>query len=161
MSIIYEALKKTQASPESARRETLPKSKDLINPKPSLFKKQAGLAASGAVLGILFTWIITHRLPATAGAPVPIGKTRLPTPLSLPKNSKAAQQKALSAAGSSRAMPHLLLDGIVLSEDGNIAMINGQICKAGDEIEGAKIVRITSSQVTLGFRNQEIVLNNR
>jgi hypothetical protein len=160
MSIIYEALKKTQANPESASRENLPKNKDLINPRPSLFKKHAGLAASGAVLGILFTWIITHKLPAPAGAPAPIVKTGLPTPLSLPKNSKAAQ-KALGAAGSPGALPHLLLNGIVLSEDGNIAMINDQICKAGDEIEGAKITRITSSQVTLGFRNQEIVLKNR
>lgn len=156
MSIIYEALKKTRASPESASRETLPKSKDLINPRPSLFKRQAGLAASGAVLGILFTWIITHKL----SAPIPIGKTQLPPPLNPPKNSKAAQ-KTPDAAGSSRALPHLLLNGIVLSEDGNIAMINNQICKAGDEIEGAKIVQITSSQVTLSFRNQEIVLKNR
>lgn len=141
MSIIYEALKKTRESPESASRETLPKSKDLPNPRPSFFKKHAGLAAWGAVLGILFTWVITHKLSA-------------------PKNSKAAQRNP-DAAGSSRALPHLLLNGIVLSEDGNIAMINDQICKAGDEIEGAKIVRITSSQVTLGFRNQEIVLKSR
>ena len=161
MSIIYEALKKTRASPESASRETLPKSKDLINPRPSLFKKQAGLAAWGAVLGILFTWIITHKLSVPpAGAPVPIGKTRLPPPLNPPKNSKAAQKNP-DTAGSYKELPHLLLNGIVLSEDGNIAMINNQICKAGDEIEGAKIVRITSSQVTLGFRNQEIVLQNR
>lgn len=160
MSIIYDALKKTQTNPESASRETLTKGKDLLNPKSSLFKKQAGLAASGAVLGILFTWIIAHRLSAPAGAPVPIGKTGLPLPLSLPKNSKAAQ-KTPNAAGSSSALPHLLLNGIVLSKDGNIAMINNQICKAGDEIEGAKIVQITSSRVTLGFRNQEIVLNNR
>lgn len=156
MSIIYEALKKTRESPESASRETLPKSKDLPNPRPSLFKKQAGLAAWGAVLGILFTWVITHKL----SAPMPIGKAGLPKPLILPKNSKAEQRNP-DTAGSSRAMPHLLLNGIVLSEDGNIAMINDQICKAGDEIEGAKIVRITSSQVTLGFRNQEIVLKSR
>jgi hypothetical protein len=160
MSIIYEALKKTRENPEGASRETLPKSKDLISPGPSLFKKHAGLAAWGAVLGILFTWIITHRQSVPAVAPVPIGKTGLTPTLSLSKDSKAAQ-KTPNAAGSSRALPHLLLNGIVLSEDGNIAMINEQICKAGDEIEGAKIVRITSSQVTLGFRNQEIVLNNR
>lgn len=160
MSIIYEALKKTRESPESASRETLPKSKDLINPRPSLFKKQAGLAAGGAVLGILFTWIITHRLSTPAGAPVPIGKTGPRKPPILLKNNKAAQ-KVPNTAGSSLALPHLILNGIVLSEDGNIAMINGQICKAGDEIEGAKIAQITSSQVTLGFRNQEIVLKNR
>lgn len=156
MSIIYEALKKTRESPESASRQALTKDKDLLNPRPSLFKKHAGLAAWGAVLGILFTWVITHKL----SAPVPIGKAQLPPPLNPPKKSKAAQRNP-DTAGSSRAMPHLLLNGIVLSEDGNIAMINDQICKAGDEIEGAKIVRITSSQVTLGFRNQEIVLKNR
>lgn len=160
MSIIYEALKKTRENPESASRETLPKSKDLPNPRPSFFKKHAGLAAWGAVLGILFTWIIAHRLSTPAGAPVPIGKTGPRKLLILSENNKAAR-KTSDTAGSSRALPHLILNGIVLSEDGNIAMINGQICKAGDEIEGAKITRITSSQVTLGFRNQEVVLKNR
>lgn len=156
MSIIYEALKKTREGPESADRQALAKDKNLPNSRPSLFKKHAGLAAWGAVLGILFIWVITHKL----SAPVPMVKTQMPPSLNPPKNNKAAQKNP-DTAGSYNALPRLLLNGIVLSEDGNIAMINDQICKAGDEIEGAKITRITSSQVTLGFRNQEIVLKNR
>lgn len=145
MSIIYEALKKTQTSPDGINRQSPAGVKDPANPKPSLFKKQAGLSIAGVALGIIFTWLITNRLSS---------------PLSPPRNNKP-QQKARHTAGPSGVLPQLLLNGIVLSEDGSIAMINDQICKAGDEIEGAKIVEITPSRVTLSFKNQEIVLKNK
>lgn len=109
-------------------------------------------------MGILFTWIITNKLSHQAH--LRSEKTEKPATLSVPKNTKKAQ-KTSGSADASGTLPQLLLNGIVLSEDGSIAMINGQICKPGDEVEGAKIVDITASQVTLSLKNQEIVLKNR
>jgi len=157
MSIIYEALKKTQESPEGVNQQAaLPKGKHLPSPKAPPLKKQLFLSAAGVALGISFTWVIMNK-PFVPAAPVLIEKTGQPSPLNPPRNNKTPGKNP-DISASSRGLPHLILNGIVLSEDGSIAMINNQICKAGDEIEGAKIVEITASRVVLSLKNQEIVL---
>lgn len=158
MSIIYEALKKTQASAEGVNKEPGASITNSAVPKPPHFKKQAILAITGAALGILFTWLITNKLYHPAQSR--IEKTEKPATLNPPPKNKPTLKNPDKAVAT-KNLPQLLLSGTVLSEDGSIAMINDQICKLGDEIEGAKIVEITAAQVTLSFKNQEIILKNK
>ena len=57
--------------------------------------------------------------------------------------------------------PELILNGIVLSADGNLALINEEILKVGDDIRGAKVEEISDKQVSLTFQNQEIILKKK
>jgi len=58
-----------------------------------------------------------------------------------------AVMKAASAANSGRMS--FSLNGIFFSEDEGFALINNQIVKQGDTIEGAKILRISVNEVEL------------
>lgn len=153
MSIIYEALKKTQKTPvEPARiacalpkRHQEPTSR---SPDKPLLKKRTSLVFLGITLGILSVWRIAKRPP----------EDREATPIADTANVIPADTAVEEAP---RSPPHLILNGVVLSDDGNLAMINGQIAEAGDEMEGAKIEEITAHHVVLSFENQTIVLKNR
>ena len=57
--------------------------------------------------------------------------------------------------------PELILNGIVLSADGNLALINEEILKVGDDIRGAKVEEISDKQVSLTFQNQKIILKKK
>lgn len=51
------------------------------------------------------------------------------------------------------------LTGIVYDPEDAIAVINNAFVKVGDEVEGAKIVRISETRVTLLDKNREIILD--
>lgn len=165
MSIIYEALKKMQgasAAPPPAPAGA-PASLKPHPPKSSL-KKQTSITFIGIALGILLSWMSMHKLTISSptqktAQPKTTQPLRIPSPP--PSTAAPAPSNTPDTQTSRQQMPEFLLNGIVLSEEGNLALINDQITKVGDEIEGAKIEEITNTQVVLDFKNQKILLKNK
>lgn len=169
MSIIYEALKKTQDSPKGENPAAASASpKEPPRPKAPPRRKQASLALAGIALGIFLAWALMNKLAGTSAKNTalspqaqgqPSERQTLVNPL--PPGNSGAPSDTAGAHASGQQTPHFILNGIVLSDEGNLALINGQVSKVGDEIEGAKIEEIANKQVVLSFKNQKIVLKNK
>ena len=74
----------------------------------------------------------------------------------LREQTRSAKEKL-----SAQETPELILNGIVLSLDGNLALINEEILKVGDDIRGAKVEEIIDQQVTLTLQGKKIILKKR
>ena len=55
-------------------------------------------------------------------------------------------------------LPVFILNGIIQGNGESLAMINNTILKKGDFYQGGQIINITSSSVTLFYRDKEITL---
>jgi len=60
-----------------------------------------------------------------------------------------------------KPVPTLTLSGILFSEKGSAALINGKIVSEGGSVEGAKLEKISSDKVELSFEGQKIILRSR
>ncbi len=54
--------------------------------------------------------------------------------------------------------PKLVLKGIAWDETGPLALINDLVVKAGDTIQGARIVKIDFDRVTVQYRSKKFVI---
>ncbi len=137
MSIISEALKKVENSSENYPQLLVP-------PEPSKkrFNWLVVFLLAALAIGIGFKSLTARHAPKQQISAIPIPETKqaalVPAPLSL---------------------PHLQLSGIALMEEKNFAIINGDIFKEGDQVEGAQLVKITKDEVTLDRKGREIQLS--
>lgn len=166
MSIIYDALKKVERSQN-------------INPEIKINKADKArhkiylIYALVVVLGFfaanLLWGFLIKPLPAkvnvASGDAVkiakaqeikPVGQRALEAQVSIP----AAPTPAPSpAAATPETKPELTLNGIFFSEDEGYALINNQIVKQGDTVDGAKVVRIDVAEVELESQGSVIKLS--
>jgi hypothetical protein len=56
------------------------------------------------------------------------------------------------------AMPGFVLSGLIYSDKESYCLINGQVVKQGEFINGAKLVRVTKDEAVLDFRGKQIIL---
>lgn len=160
MSIIYEALKKVQGKSDAAA--AVP-----AQPAGKASDANGVLKKSTAVrtiifllvflaLGMFLIEIVINRWFAARA------KKEKTSPIAasytLPVAEKIELKEPAPSVESSAVQPQLVLNGIVLSEDGNIALINDQILKAGDDIDGARVEEISENQVVLSFETRRITL---
>ena len=61
----------------------------------------------------------------------------------------------------SKALPTLKLTGILVSNNGNIALINGRVVPEGGIVDGAVVKKVMNDTVELSFEGQKIVLRSR
>lgn len=61
----------------------------------------------------------------------------------------------------SKTLPTLKLTGILVSDNGNIALINGRVVPEGSTVDGAVVKKVTNDTVELSFEGQKIVLRSR
>lgn len=172
MSIIYEALKKLSPGDaelrESKEASVQDGSPQESNPpqkliplsaalKPRAVFLRIALALGGITIGILVTWIIMNKLTAPLNSPTasPIKEAQPVHPALAPPLLAGV---GLARRGEVQEAPELILNGIVLSADGNLALINEEIVRVGDDIREAKVEEITDKQVTLTFQGQKIIL---
>ncbi len=80
-----------------------------------------------------------------------------PTAKVNPNNAQLGQNEEPQAP---QELPSLMLNGLFFSGKLGYALINNQIVKEGDTIEGAKVVQISLRSVILKFGDSKIVLNN-
>ena len=202
MSIIYEALKKTQNSSKNITADIVSNTGQEQNPKKA--GKIPYALASVIVIGLGFIFSIflgkpqelykasivrkseinpstTLRIDTERGVifPRPKGRglnaaerikesvSRAPSFANEHKNSPPIPSSSFSFLPSQGApkeeknLPDFVVNGIVISPDGNIALINDQIIRAGDNIEGARVERIEDSRVVLSYEGRETVLKSK
>lgn len=98
--------------------------------------------------------------PATLKKKEPASPVNVLPPISAVVN--AVQPPLIEEEKTSDArIRELTLNGILLSQDENLALINDQVVIVGDDIEGAKVEEIANKQVTLSFENQTITLKRK
>lgn len=179
MSIIYEALKKTQNSPKNITAGIAPYISQKQNPKKS--GKIPYALASVIVIGFGLIFLVLER-PEEKGKTSVIRKSKIKNRLSprlswLYRDPDISGRKGLvlsssfsplSSDGSPKEeknprkfQPDFVVNGIVISPDGNIALINDQIIRAGDIIEGVRVERIEDSRVVVFYDGQEVVLRSK
>lgn len=155
MSIIYEALKKVgQRLPfPNAKKETRNVLLWLVIAAIVL-----GFLASGVAVALLLSSLskpvhVIEKTPAiipSAPEVKPVARPpAAPALLPLPNSINPPQQKVADTFD---------LKGIMDMGGERIALINDEIMKVGDYINGAKVARITKDTVELFLENKEIIL---
>lgn len=87
-----------------------------------------------------------------APAPAPIVEVMQPA---IPQDPAAAEPK------KERPLPALALSGILFSEQGSVALINGRLIKEGSVIDGATLKKVYTDKVELVFEDKRITLRAR
>ena len=183
MSIIYEALKKVQGKSDPAAVapvQAVGKAASANSPlRKSTAVRAVVLLLVFLALGMFLIEILINRsfsARAKKEQALPIAASYTPPdyrpivfdhppatfpPLSIsPAPAQTNPKEPITSAEQSVAepQPQLVLNGIVLSEEGNIALINDQILKVGDTVEGARVEEIFGNQVVLSSKAQKITL---
>ncbi|MFZ5800003.1 MAG: hypothetical protein ACOY3D_01315 [Candidatus Omnitrophota bacterium] len=153
MSIIYEALKKIK--PVFPDTKAAQKEKSLL-----LY-----LATAAIFMGFLVSGLAIFLLFSSLAKPVQvIQKDFLPSTPAAPQVNAPPQPSAVNPVlpnivipQKPRAAATLDLKGIMDSAGERIALINNEILKEGDYINGARVIRITKNSVEL-FRKDKIII---
>ena len=163
MSIISDALKKARESRTSSenavfrlerdRRPRQAKRGPRFSPAFLVF---TGLAVvSGAVLYPFYARPVYDKLAphlVWGSGPPPLPKDDA----GRPGRSQFSVEEKPMFLGSENAS--FSLSGIAQFQDGYVAVVNGQILKKGDQIQGARVLAISSKSVELDYYGERIVL---
>ena len=159
MSIIYDALKKveTKIADSGIKPEVLdfPK-KPLSKLKIYLFYLLI-LVAVFLIAGIIFILSGPQKKPFKKITTAVSEKLKLPTPAKEPPTTPILP--LLSEAPPGGAPPVLVLNGVFFSQNQGYALINNQIVREGDVINGATVERINLQGVELKSEGSLISLS--
>jgi hypothetical protein len=134
VSIIYEALRKTQRNREfrsmPTRERMAVRNLDWLD---------RGLVALILILLFIILWLyIPHMV--RHHAPLPVANTaKMAVPQSVPAEEMAVEIKS----------GNLVLNGVLLSDNEKMALINNKTYHVGDNVEGRKVVSIEFDSVRL------------
>jgi hypothetical protein len=154
MSIINDALKKTEEHLQkntTAEQQPNPPSS---GPKPFLLYiliLVAGLFLGNLIFGLIKNKV--HTTPASSKKAAPLAVLP-PAPLALP-----AQINTPVLSEEKTQTTDFTLNGIFFSDTGSCALINNQIVKENDVVDGAKVETITLTAVELDKAGQKITLS--
>lgn len=157
MSIIYEALKKVE------KLQTVP------NPLPATAQnakhskiKAYLLYSLVVVFGILIANIIFMLVAGPFSAPAIKTELTVKSPPVLLTNQEPAVVKITpTPQAQEKVPPKLTLSGLFFSQNQGYVLINNQILKEGDTIEGATVKRILLDGVELEAGGAIIKLSNK
>ena len=179
MSIINEALKKTE---EHLQKKAA--ADNLIAPKPSGVKPfllYILILLAGLLLGNFIFSLLSRKLKSNASLPVrqdliSSSQNHKPQGDGLASSSQSHQPQTAQTTNSPFAavLPSLLpegkkppsqasfiLNGIFFSNNDGYALINNQIVRVNDYVDGAKVGLITANIVELDNAGQTITLSTR
>jgi len=132
----------------------------------------AGMLAAKLFFDLAFSG---SRAPLPPAAPPAVSKTAVPAPAQVapPADTAANNLSALSGAPgnadndaaednkkAAAEPPLLVLNGTLLSDGEKFAIINNQIVKMGDEIDGAVVKKITVNAVELEFAGKPLCITS-
>jgi len=155
MSIINEALKKTEESiQKSATKETAKPNKKPKS-KPHLFYILIFIG-SLFLCSLIFTIIKRNIVPASA-----------PEPLKTALINKESQIAPILPVADPSTFPEeqtkperkFILNGIFFSNNGGYALVNNQIVRENDLVDGAKVEKITINSVELNNEGKTVTLS--
>ncbi len=154
MSIINEALKKTEAQLQ----KNADKENSSLPAKPAQAKRfilYFLILLTGLLLGNFIFSLLKHRIQTTQPTKkvaFPITQTTNPAPIApLPSPPPTPEITRPSATS-------FVLNGIFFSDNDSYALINNQIVRANDLVDGAKVGLITANTVELDNAGQAITL---
>ena len=152
MSIINEALKKTQSSISNLQGK--PSS-------PGNFGSPGNPPSSGRALLIVIVLIVGGIIFYVALSPKPVKSTarRISPPPASVQEVAVTPKPTTEPAPTPK--PELTLYGIISSADGKTALINSEILKEGDTILGKKILKIYDNRVELDDSGKVMTLKTR
>lgn len=152
MSVIYEALKKVEASSGGADLKVKPPKKVHSVFKPYLIYVPA--ICFGLLMGgVLFNYFTVPKKDSA--------DTIIKTPPEQLKPLETAIPPAGEAMPQKKSQPFLILNGIFSSQNEGYALINNRIVKVGDDIEGATVAGINPDSVELEFEGSIISLSSQ
>lgn len=153
MSLVADALKKAEASPEYGRKD---------GPVPKSYAWVYLLVLAGCASLVLLGIAQVRRQPETpippepapavqeAPAPLPVLDASIPTPpLEIPMPEPSVPIPPMD--------PPVALNGILLSGDGRpLAVINQEVLQPGDRVRGMRVVQVNTDSVELQDKNGEM-----
>ncbi len=153
MSIIHEALKKTQDRIQKSSPSPLSPA-----PQPSgSGKKSSSWSTMGIILffllaaGVAFLFVRQDFPPKKL-----VQKPTVPQNVSAPQPSPAPEQTQVPALGPSALS--LVLNGIMTMDNEQFALINNQIYRVGDTVDGKLLINIGTNNVELSDKSEKIIL---
>lgn len=125
--------------------------------------KKKAIIAFFALSGALF-WLqvnaeekpISEQL--SLGPPVEYKAEGLPEPFQLKEEELEAPVKSGEELEAEAKLPDLTIQGVIWGSRSPQAIINNQIVKIGDKIEGVSIVDIAKEGLTVSFQGKEFKL---
>ena len=165
MSIIYDALKKVERSIHPNPTLQIQKKEHKIKPKVYLlFVLVAGLGifVANIVFGLFTKSLQSKKNAMTGNLPQVKLEQNLVSqpPQALPKEAPLAESSLslspIPADTENLTSPVLVLNGVFFSENEGYALINNQVVKKGDVINGATVTQITLGGVELEFQGSVI-----
>lgn len=171
MSIIYDALKKLQGQPKKPEEAATPAVKTKTNPK--LIILYAVVATLGLIAGNIFFNFLTRSkapllaenktIPAAVNTTTPKLQPQIPKRIGKPENLMEKATSMIKLVGPAKEVQtqSLTLNGIFSSGTESYALINNEICRVGDVVEGAKIKKINADNIILDKSGETIKLSTR
>ncbi|MDD5594893.1 MAG: type II secretion system protein N [Candidatus Omnitrophica bacterium] len=158
MSIIYDALKKVEPGLKV-------ENKKILNTKPIFI--YLGIVVIGLLVAqVLFKFFTPAAVPA---AKLKVNVTALKTAQQAPQQQVLSQTQTQQTSPQAQqiqpqppepvAMPSLVLNGIFFTGNDGYCLINNQILKVGDEIEGVVVEKIKEQEVELSNKGTTIKLS--
>ncbi len=154
MSIIYDALKKIEKS--NILRGGVDKKGKESKTRLKVYLLYFLVACSGLFIGNIFFNFLSAPKDILTRLARPSVKEALPQP----RDEIPLETAPTASVGPAKKLRELLvLNGIFSSQDEGYALINNQIVKEGDLIEGATVKRIGLNEVELEFQGSTIKLS--
>jgi hypothetical protein len=155
MSVIYDALNKinrTFTHIHEIQESKVLKNKFLLTAIATIF---LGFIGSGIAVFIFFSSIA---LPARIAKQLSASRPNVPAATPAVAAQPAISLPSIFKPTQERVAELFDLKGIMETDGKRVALINGEILKQGDYIEGARISRITQNNVEILFKGRIFVL---
>jgi len=163
MSIIFDALKKVEKKLHSTPKPTNEPPVTKVHLKNHPGKKIFFIIILLFLLALAMILIkrnlfisVTINSPINTAAPA----TSRPFSKDIPKPESPEKIDPSKTDTPTKTIPTqpFVLNGVFFSEDCGYALINNQIVRQGDEVDGAQVVRITPEMVEINFQGNSILL---
>lgn len=148
MSIIYDALKKIERAQEPI--DSSVKINKGGKPKLKIYSVYVLAVCLGLFIASIFFNLFARQFQNDFKKVQDVNLS--------PALPKDVTSTPLSAEVKKEPQPSLVLNGVFFSENQGYALINNQIVKEGDLVEGALVLRITLEEVELKYRGSTIKL---
>lgn len=158
MSIIYDALKKVESTQNNSPKAA---PKEILTDKHRIYLLSALMVCLGLfTVNILYGWLSQRPRLKTGGITAKNRPTVEKTEAVYSYTPLFDNASILQKGGYFRIIPIFTLNGVFFSGREGYALINNQIVKKGDKIEGATVAKISLDEVNLDLDGSIIKLSN-
>jgi hypothetical protein len=161
MSIIYDALKKAEKTIHGNLETDIHIKPQNSNLKFKLIALYVGIICLGLIAGnIIFNYLSRPKKTIAMNAQ-PLINPPVDKKSAVEKEAESSPKQPIPTlpAIENEAREPFVLNGIFFSQDEPFALINNQIVRIGDTVDGALVLRITAKEVELNSAGATIKLS--